>query len=321
MPPRRVAQRPSPPRCAAARGNVAAACPARSRRSCCRPSCCSLWAAPCRRRIWQLHRWCAACGAARCVGVSAGRGCGRGWGLCTRAAAGMGAVRRCRVTARPAASPQTQIHAKAVACCAYWSSQCLTNAHSGLRPPPRRPAGVTSLATHLLPDAISNAEKAIALASAMPHLASLHAHFGARCHGTALSTFFRSIADMARLRELRLTSWVPYAPQKGAVPLGCFASLNLGGVTSLTIDGAALSNNDMLVRVVRGKGFALAPQMCRLPCILSICAALPSLGSQTRRSAAPLHALTRQPSCAPRARAPPRLALRAPSTAPRARTI
>jgi hypothetical protein len=110
---------------------------------------------------------------------------------------------------------------------------------------------VSALTTHLLPDGVDNADKSRALASALPHLASLHAHFGARCDSAALAVFFKGISSMQRLRELRLTSWVPYAPQRGAAPLGCFASLNLGGVTSLVIDGAALSNNDMLVRLRR----------------------------------------------------------------------
>lgn len=52
---------------------------------------------------------------------------------------------------------------------------------------------------------------------------------------------------MERLRELRITSWVPYAPQKGSWPLGCFTPLDLGGVTSLVFDGAALSAHEVVV--------------------------------------------------------------------------
>jgi hypothetical protein len=113
---------------------------------------------------------------------------------------------------------------------------------------PPRPAGVTRLTTHLLPDAPSNADKARALTRATPHLSSLHAHFGSRCSTGALAAFFLGLRGMERLRELRVTAWVPYAPQKGAWPLGCFAHLDLRGVTKLVVDGAAMAENEMLVR-------------------------------------------------------------------------
>lgn len=120
-------------------------------------------------------------------------------------------------------------------------------------PPPNAPGphptpGLTSLATYLQPDAVSNDDKARALAAGLPHLAHLHAHFGARTSATALSAFLSGLSRMGRLRELRLTSWVPYAPQKGAGPLGGVGTMALGGVTSLAVDGAALSANEMLVR-------------------------------------------------------------------------
>jgi len=114
-------------------------------------------------------------------------------------------------------------------------------------PPPPSP-GITSLTTHLQPDATANAEKAAALANALPLLARLHVHFGARCDTAALLPFFSSVKGLARLRDLRLTSWVPYAPQKGAGPIGSFGSLELGGVTSLVVDGSPLSTTEMLVR-------------------------------------------------------------------------
>ncbi|GBF92884.1 hypothetical protein Rsub_05503 [Raphidocelis subcapitata] len=115
--------------------------------------------------------------------------------------------------------------------------------------------GVSSLTTHLLADAASNDAKARSLASALPHLARLHVNFGARCDAAAIAPFFSSLRKMQRLRELRITSWVPYAPQKGSAPLGCYAPLELGGITSLVIDGAALSANDML-SVINGAATA-----------------------------------------------------------------
>jgi hypothetical protein len=118
-------------------------------------------------------------------------------------------------------------------------------------PPPSHPStapGVTALTTHLQPDAAPNNEKARALVSVLPHLASLHVHFGARCSGPAVGTFLRGVRGMGRLRDLRVTSWVPHAPQKGAWPDGCFAGLQLGGVTRLVVDGAPLSEGEALVR-------------------------------------------------------------------------
>ncbi|KAI8464223.1 MAG: hypothetical protein J3K34DRAFT_462043 [Monoraphidium minutum] len=115
--------------------------------------------------------------------------------------------------------------------------------------------GVTTLTTYLLPDAASNAGKARALARAVPHLASLHAHFGARSDAPALAAFFKGVRTMERLRDLRVTAWVPYAPQKGAWPLGAFGHLELGGVTRLELDGTALCENEMLA-VVTGASSA-----------------------------------------------------------------
>lgn len=106
--------------------------------------------------------------------------------------------------------------------------------------------GVASLVTHLLSDAASNAEKTKALASALPHLSTLHLNFGARCGAPALAAFFREVSSLERLRELRVTAWVPHAPQRGCWPVGCFGSLELGGVTSLVVDGAPLAANEML---------------------------------------------------------------------------
>jgi hypothetical protein len=89
----------------------------------------------------------------------------------------------------------------------------------------------------------------------------LDVNFGARCDAAAIAPFFSSLCKMQRLRELRITSWVPYAPQKGSAPLGCYAPLELGGVTSLVVDGAALSANDMLVRTRSGcTGSCSTPQ-------------------------------------------------------------
>lgn len=119
--------------------------------------------------------------------------------------------------------------------------------HKNANTPPLHTTGVASLEAFLHENADANAAKARALTGALPHLSSLHINFGARSDAAALAPFFSAVGGAARLRDVRVTSWVPLAPQKGAAPLGCFATLALGGVTSLTFDGAALSSSDMLV--------------------------------------------------------------------------
>ena len=85
------------------------------------------------------------------------------------------------------------------------------------------------------------------MARALPHLATLHAYFGARVGAPAAAAFFKGVRAMERLRELRATAWVPYAPQRGEWPSGALGFLQLGGVTRLVVDGAALSLDEMRV--------------------------------------------------------------------------
>lgn len=122
------------------------------------------------------------------------------------------------------------------------------------------PPGVTDLTTFLSPDGANNAGKARALSNALPLLSRLHAHFGARSDAAALLPFFSAVKGMARLRDLRVTSWVPYAPQKGVTPLGCFGTLALGPeLSSLAVDGAPFNASDM---VVSGPGLQGAGDGC-----------------------------------------------------------